>query len=285
MKRLLLDRRGVFGAGVLSAAIVVALAAPIVSTGDPAPPGDVVATRFLAPLATDVHGVFHPLGTDRLGQDVWTRLAYGARISLGVGALAVLLSVAIGLAVGAIAGYWRGPVRILLLGLTDFALALPRVVLLLLLAALWRPSAALVILVLGLTGWMSIARLVHGEVRSLAARPFVEGALALGVPSRRVLWRHILPNALTPVIVAAALGVGNAILLEAGLSFLGLGVRPPAPSWGNLIASGRDTLVNAPWVATAPGVALALVVVACTLLGDAIRDALEPTRSSSAPHR
>jgi len=119
---------------------------------------------------------------------------------------------------------------------------------------------------------MTIARLVHGEVRALAARPFVEGATALGAGRGRVLWRHILPNALTPVIVASALGVGNAIVLEAGLSFLGFGVQPPTPSWGNMIASGRDTLVNAPWVAAAPGLALALVVVACTLLGDAIRD-------------
>jgi peptide/nickel transport system permease protein len=121
---------------------------------------------------------------------------------------------------------------------------------------------------------MTIARLVHGEVRALAARPFVEGARAAGARPSRVLWRHILPNALTPVIVAATLGVGNAITLEAGLSFLGLGVQPPAPSWGNMIASGRDTLVNAPWVATAPGVALVLVVVACSLLGDAMNDSL-----------
>jgi peptide/nickel transport system permease protein len=278
VRRLLRDRRGIFGAAVLMVTVLAALAAPVVSTGDPATQRDVVATRFLPPLATDAHGVFHPLGTDRFGRDVWTRLVYGARISLGVGVLAVLLSIAIGLVVGAVAGFWRGPLRALLLALTDFTLALPRVVLLLLLAALWRPSAALVIVVLGLTGWMSVARLVHGEVRAIAARPFVEGARALGMRRLRVLWRHILPNALTPVIVAAALGVGNAIMLEAGLSFLGLGVQPPTPSWGNMIASGRDTLVNAPWVATAPGIALVLVVVACALLGDALQDALNPAR-------
>ncbi|HEX9282516.1 MAG TPA: ABC transporter permease [Gemmatimonadales bacterium] len=277
MRPLLRDRRAAFGAAVLAIVAVAALAAPLVSSGDPTAQRDVAATRFVPPLATDGHGMFHPLGTDRFGRDVWTRLVYGARVSLGVGVLAVLLSIAIGLAVGAAAGYWGGPVRALLLGVTDFALAVPRVVLLLLLAAVWRPSAALVIVVLGLTGWMSVARLVHGEVRALAARPFVEGARALGVARLRVLWRHILPNALTPVIVAAALGVGNAIMLEAGLSFLGLGVQPPTPSWGNMIASGRDTLVNAPWVATAPGVALVLVVVACTLLGDAVQDALNPS--------
>jgi len=278
--RLLRDRRGACGAILLAAVVLCAIAAPLVTTGDPNSQGDIVATRFLPPLANDASGAFHALGTDRFGRDVWTRLVYGARISVGVGVLAALLSVLVGLAVGAVAGYWRGPVSVVLLGATDFALALPRIVLLLLLAALWQPSTALVVVVLGLTGWMSVARLVHGEVRALAARPFVEGAVALGARRLRVLIRHVLPNALTPVIVAAALGVGNAITLEAGLSYLGLGVQPPTPSWGNMIASGRDVLVNAPWVATAPGVALVLVVVACTLLGDALRDALEPSAVS-----
>lgn len=274
---LLRDSRARFGIAVLVAALLVAVFAPMLAV-DPLVQRDIVATRFLPPLSTDLHGTFHLLGTDRFGRDVWARLAFGARVSLGVGLLAVLLSVAIGTIVGAAAGFWRGGVGMALLGLTDFALALPRVVLLLLLASLWQPSAMLVVVVLGLTGWMTIARLVHGEVRALSERPFVESALALGVKGRRVLMRHILPNALTPVIVAAALGVGNAIMLEAGLSFLGLGVQPPTPSWGNLIASGRDTLVNAPWVATAPGVALVLVVVAATLLGDAIRDRLDPAQ-------
>ncbi|HEV8510498.1 MAG TPA: ABC transporter permease [Gemmatimonadales bacterium] len=277
MTRLLRDRRGAFGTLILLVVLVCAALAPLVTSGDPRAQRDIVATRFLPPLTTDTHGGFHPLGTDRFGRDVWTRLVYGARISMGVGVLAVLVSLALGVAVGAVAGYWRGPVSVGLLGLTDFALALPRVVLLLLLAALWRPSTGLVVLVLGLTGWMSVARLVHGEVRALAARPFVEGAVAIGAQRLRVLARHILPNALTPVIVAAALGVGNAIMLEAGLSYLGLGVQPPTPSWGNMIASGRDTLVNAPWVATAPGLALVLVVVACTLVGDALRDVLDPS--------
>jgi len=274
--RLLRDRRGAFGAVILLIVLVCAVAAPLVTSGDPASQRDIVATRFLPPLSTDAHGAFHPIGTDRFGRDVWTRLVYGARISMGVGVLAVLVSLAIGVIVGAVAGYWGGPVSITLLGLTDFALALPRVVLLLLLSALWQPSTALVIAVLGLTGWMGIARLVHGEVRALAARPFVEGAVAVGARRLRVLARHILPNALTPVIVAAALGVGNAITLEAGLSYLGLGVQAPTPSWGNMITSGRDTLVNAPWVAMAPGIALVLVVLACTLLGDALRDVLDP---------
>jgi peptide/nickel transport system permease protein len=270
------DRRAVFGLAVLATAVAVALFAPVMA-GDPIAQGDIVATRFLPPLSSDLHGTFHLLGTDRFGRDVWARLAYGARVSLGVGTLAVLVSLLVGVAVGAAAGFWRGWPATVLLGLTDFALALPRVVLLLLLASLWQPSAGLVIVVLGLTGWMTIARLVHGEVRALAVRPFVEGAVGLGASDLRVLVRHILPNAMTPVIVAAALGLGNTIMLEAGLSFLGLGVQPPTPSWGNLIASGRDTLVNAPWVAAAPGVALVLVVVAATLLGDAVRDRLDPS--------
>jgi peptide/nickel transport system permease protein len=274
---LLGDGRARFGAAVLALAVAAALCAPLLAA-DPLLQRDIVATRFLPPLSTDLHGQFHPLGTDRFGRDVWARLLFGARLSLGVGTLAVLVSVAVGVLVGAVAGYWRGWASVVLLGITDFALALPRVVLLLLLASLWQPSAVLVVLVLGLTGWMTIARLVHGEVRALATRPFVEGAVGLGADGPRVLLRHILPNALTPVIVAAALGLGNAIMLEAGLSFLGLGVQPPAPSWGNLIASGRDTLVNAPWVATAPGVALVLVVIAATLLGDAVRDRFDPSR-------
>ena len=277
MSRLRRDRRAVFGIAVLSFVAGAGVAAPLISTGAPAAQHEVVATRFQPPLSTDRAGTFHLLGTDRFGRDVWTRLVYGARISIAVGGVAVLLSVAIGLVVGAAAGYWPGVPRVVLLGVTDFTIAVPRVVLILLLAALTRPSAGLVILVVGLTGWMSVARLVQGEVRALTARPFVEGALALGLSQRRVLARHIAPNALTPVIVSAALGLGQAITLEASLSFLGLGVQPPTPSWGNMIASGRDTLVNAPWVATAPGIALALVVVACTLLGDALQDALNPT--------
>ncbi len=276
MRELWSDRRAVFGLAVLLGAALVAVMAPALA-GDPVAQRDIVATRFLPPFTSDPHGGFHLLGTDRFGRDVWARLAYGARVSLGVGALAVLVSVLVGVGIGAAAGFWRGWTGTLLLGVTDFALALPRVVLLLLLASLWEPSAGLVILVLGLTGWMTIARLVHGEVRALAARPFVEGAVGLGASDLRVLVRHILPNAMTPVIVATALGLGNAIMLEAGLSFLGLGVQPPTPSWGNLIASGRDTLVNAPWVAAAPGVALVVVVVGATLLGDAVRDRLDPS--------
>jgi peptide/nickel transport system permease protein len=163
-----------------------------------------------------------------------------------------------------------------LMAITDTALAMPRIVLLLALVAMWEPSLALVILVLGFTGWMSIARLTRAEVKGLLHRPFVEAARVTGSSQLRLLRKHLIPNALTPVIVAAALAVGNAIMLEAGLSFLGLGVPAPAPSWGNMIASGREALVNAPWIAAIPGMSVALAVVACNLLGDGLRDALDP---------
>jgi len=266
------DPRAVGGMAILVLACAIALLAPLVATHDPAATGDVVATRFLPPLSADAAGQVHLLGTDRLGRDVWSRLAYGAQVSLATGLLATLIASLLGTGVGLVSGVWRGRVGTLLLGVTDFALALPRVVLLLLLAALWKPGGMLVIVVLGLTGWMSTARLVHGEAVAAMSRPYVAAARALGAHRVRLALRHVLPNVITPVIIAGALGVGNAIMLEAGLSFLGLGVQPPAPSWGGMIASGRDAIVNAPWVALAPGIALVIVVVGCTLLGDALSD-------------
>ena len=198
------DRRALFGGTLLAAAILVAALAPLITTGNPAGQHDVVATRLLPPGGTDHFGAFHLLGTDRLGRDVWTRLAYGARVSLAVGTLAVVLSVVLGVGVGGAAALVRGRLSTVLLGLTDFALAVPRVVLLLLLSALWAPSVTLVVLVLGATGWMTIARLVYTEALSLAARPFAESALALGSGRGRLMVRHLLPNLLTPIVVASA---------------------------------------------------------------------------------
>jgi peptide/nickel transport system permease protein len=268
------DGRARAGLLLLGLVVMVAVTAPLVTGFDPTAQPDVVATRFTPPFTRDGLGAFHLLGTDRFGRDVWSRLAYGSRVSLATGFLATGLAVAIGLAVGLAAGVGNPRLGRTLMAVTDFALAVPRVVLLLLLAALWEPSGVLVVLVLGLTGWMSVARLVYGEATALMARPFVTSARALGAGRPWLAITHVLPNSWTPVIVAAALGVGNAITLEAGLSFLGLGVQPPTPSWGAMIASGRDTLVNAPWVAIAPGAALVLVVVGCTLVGDALRDRL-----------
>lgn len=265
------DRRARIGAVIVSLIVVLAWLGPVVAPTDPIGQHDVVNTRFLSPGTTDIHGAYHLLGTDRLGRDVWSRLVHGARVSLAVGALTMILSLTIGISVGLVAGTAGRTVAALLLGLTDFALGVPRVVLLLLLAALWNPGALQVVLVLGATGWMPIARLVHAETRAQLARSYVQGAIALGAGRTRIMIRHVLPHALTPILAAVTLGIGNAITLEAGLSFLGLGVQPPAASWGTLIASGRDTVVNAPWVGLAPGVALVLVVIGCTLFADAVQ--------------
>ncbi len=272
------DARSVFGLAVLSGFALLGVLAPLLAPADPVLQTDVVATRFLAPLTVGPDGIRHLLGTDALGRDLFARLVYGARISLAVGFVAVGVSLALGVAVGVAAAMTGGVVERMLMAVTDAALAMPRIVLLLVLVTLWDQSLVLVVLVLGVTGWMGVARLARAEVRGLLGRPFVEAARASGQGRLRLLVHHLLPNAATPLIVAAALGVGNAIMLEAGLSFLGLGIPAPAPSWGNMIANGRDALVNAPWVATFPGLTVAVTVVACNLLGDGLRDALDPQR-------
>lgn len=261
---------GRIGLAILAVLAAAAVAAPWLAPVGPTDAGDVVLTRFLPPGAIDDSGIFHLFGTDRLGRDVWSRLLHGARISLLVATLATVVSVGAGVLIGGLAAVVSGRVSVILLGLTDFALALPRVVLLLLLAALWEPSAALVIVTLGLTGWMPIARLTYGESVVQLGRPYVEGSRALGGSRARIFVRHVLPNVAPSLLAATTLGLGNAISLEAGLSFLGLGVQPPTASWGTLIASGRETVVNAPWVGLVPGVALVLVVVGATLVADAL---------------
>jgi peptide/nickel transport system permease protein len=273
---LLADGRARAGVIMLGVLAIFAVLAPAIAPTDPIAQGDVVATRFLAPLAVDAAGVRHWLGTDALGRDLLGRLVYGARISLAVGLLAVTLSVAIGTAVGVIAAMAGGWIERALMALTDAVLALPRLVLLLALVTLWEPSFVIVVGVIGGTGWMAVARLARIASRRVLAEPYVDAARAAGVRSWRLVARHVLPNAVTPIAVAAALGVGNAIMLEAGLAFLGLGVPAPAPSWGNMIASGRDALVHAPWVATFPGLAVVAAVLGSNLLGDGLQQALDP---------
>ncbi len=259
---------------VLALLAAGAIVVPMIAASDPRAMGDVVAQRFLAPVTTDDRGVFHFLGTDRFGRDILARTMLAARISLIIGLLGSLLAGAVGIAIGAVAGWRGGFIDRFLMGTADALLAIPRLILLLVCAALWRPDTVTVVAVLVATGWMGVARLVRAEVLGIRTRPFVEAAAALGARPRRILWRHVLPNALGPAVVAITLGVGGAILLESGLSFLGLGVQPPQPSWGNMIADGRDAIVMAPWVALAPGLALIATVVASTLLGDALRDRL-----------
>lgn len=234
--------------------------------------GDVLATRLVPPLSRDQHGGWHLLGTDAFGRDVLLRLWIGARISLGVGVTGSALSGVLGIVLGALAGWRGGVIDRAIVALGDALLAIPRLVLLLVIASLWGPGLGVVITVLGVTGWMSVMRLVRADVQGVRALAYVEGAHALGVPSWRVLRRHVLPNAMGSALVAITLGVGNAILLESGLSFLGLGIQPPASSWGNMIAGGREWLLVAPWIALVPGIALMITVVACTVIGDALGD-------------
>ena len=257
--------------------VVLALACvvvPALATTDPLAIGDVLSLRLLPPFTNDVNGAFHLLGTDRFGRDLLVRMLMAGRISLAVGIAGSVLAAALGTGVGAVAAWTGGWVDRTLMALADALLAVPRLVLLLVCAALWQPGLATVIAVLVATGWMGVARMIRAEVLGVRAQPYVQSAVALGTPAWRVLWRHALPNALGPAIVATTLGVGNAILLESGLSFLGLGIQPPSPSWGNMIAGGRDLIVTAPWVAVAPGVVLILTVWAATLIGDALRDRL-----------
>ncbi len=271
------DRRIRWSLALLAAVAGAALLAPLAggAVGDL---GDVTARRFVPPFARTADGALHVLGTDRFGRDLLERMAMGARVSLAVGFLAALLSTALGALLGGVAGYAGGWADRAIGAVTDAALSVPRVPLLLLLVALYQPSVVLTVAAIGLTGWMTVARLVRAEVRSLKHRAFVEAARALGARPARVLVRHLLPHAMAPALVAAALGVGAAIQLEAGLSFLGLGIQPPTPSWGNLIAAGRDALVVAPWVALIPAAAVAAVVVACSLLADGLEARLAGDR-------
>jgi peptide/nickel transport system permease protein len=258
---------------------------PELAATDPREIGDVLARRLVPPFGRDSTGGWHLLGTDKFGRDIFARMMLAARLSLLVGIAGSLLAGGAGIALGAVAA-WRGGIADrLTMALADALLAIPRLVLLLVCAALWTPGASTVIAVLAFTGWMGVARLVRADVLGARAAPYVEAAHALGAPSRRVLWRHVLPNALGSGVVAITLGVGSAILLESGLSFLGLGVQPPQPSWGNMIADGRDLIVTAPWVALAPGIAIVITVLCCTLLGDALRDRLAGVRPVTVGER
>ena len=266
------DARLRAGSAILLVLAALSVVVPLATVGDPHSIADVLATRLVPPLARDLHGTRHWLGTDALGRDIAIRLWLAARVSLGVGIAGSLSAATIGIALGAIAAWRGGVLERGILAISDALLAIPRLILLLVISSLWGPGIGVVVCVLALTGWMSVMRLVRADVLGIRRLPFVEAALSLGIAPWRVLWRHVLPNALGSATIAITLGIGNAIVLESGLSFLGLGIQPPAASWGNMIAGGRDWLLIAPWIALIPGVLLVATVVACTLVGDALSD-------------
>lgn len=262
------NRFAMAGGIIVAALFVVSFLAPYVTPYDPA---TIDAYHVLLPPSAS-----HWMGTDELGRDVFTRVVYGARISLKVGFVAVGIAITIGTVVGLLAGYYGGWIDSLLMRFVDIMLCFPTFFLILAVIALLEPSIWYIMLIIGITGWMGVARLVRAEVLSIKERDYITAARSIGASNTRIIFRHILPNAAAPVLVAATLGVAGAILTESALSFLGIGVQPPTPSWGNILTSGKDYLEFAWWLSLFPGVAILVTVLAYNLLGEGIRDALDP---------
>jgi len=261
------NKMAMAGGAMVCVMFILAMIAPLLSSD----PGAVDISRQLQPPS------FHAwLGTDDLGRDVFTRIAYGARISLLVGFVAVGIATVIGILLGALAGYYGGWVDTIVMRFVDIMLCFPSFFLILAVIAFLEPSIWNIMMIIGLTGWMGVARLVRAEFMSLRNRDFVLAIRSLGASDRRIIFRHILPNALSPVLVSAALGVAGAILTESALSFLGIGVQPPTPSWGNMLIVGKQTLGTAWWLSFFPGVAILVTVLGYNLLGEGLRDALDP---------
>lgn len=262
------------GAIVVATAVLVALLAPLLAPVDPLE--QTLRARLKPPIWQPGGRPPHVLGTDEFGRDVLSRILYGARVSLAVGVLVVLVAAPFGTAVGLAAGYYGRAVETVLLRVADAQHALPGVLLAIIIVAALGPTILNLVVVLAVTTWVIYARVVFTSVRSLRERDFVASARALGSSDARLMWLHIFPNALSPIIVVSALQVGRVILLEAGLSFLGLGVPPPQPSWGGMLADGRNRLLVASWIATYPGLALALTVWGINMFGDGLRQRLDP---------
>ena len=266
--RLKRNRMAMIGLGLVLGLFMVSLLAPWLAPYDP---NSINLEQVLMPPSPA-----HYLGTDTLGRDVLSRIIFGSRVSLKVGFVAVGLATLIGLFVGALAGYYGGWVDQGLMRLVDLMLCFPAFFLILAVIAVLEPSIWNIMVVIGLTGWMGVARLVRAEFLSLREREFVTAARALGASDARLIMRHMLPNALAPVMVSATLGVAGAILTESALSFLGLGVQPPTPSWGNILTAGKDNIEIAWWLSVFPGLAILVTVMSYNLLGEGIREAIDP---------
>lgn len=256
------------GGGLIVLLSVVAVVGPVLTPYDPT--AQVLENRLQGP------SLAHPLGTDALGRDVATRIVYGARVSLALAVVATAVRVLVGTTIGLVAGTVGGFVDAALMRLVDVQLAFPALVLALVIAGALGPSLRNVLIALSVVGWASYARVVRGTVLEVRDRPFVEAARLFGTPRRRIVRRHLLPTVIAPVIVLATMNLGTIVLTAAGLSFLGLGAQPPTPEWGTMIAGGREYMRSAPWLVTAPGVAIMLTVIGFSVLGDGLRDVLDP---------
>jgi ABC-type dipeptide/oligopeptide/nickel transport system permease subunit len=264
------DKRAWFGGGVIALLVLLAIAAPLFARRDPF---GIDLINSLQPPSFS-----HWFGTDIQGRDVWARLVYGARVSLSVGIVSQGIALTLGIILGLLAGYYGKWVDELVMRLADVTLAFPTLLLLIALVAALQPSLTVVFITIGVVGWAGMARLVRGQVLVVRELEFVQAERALGAGDIRILLRHILPSVIAPVVIAGTLGVAGAIMAESSLSFLGLGVQPPTPSWGSMIADGRDLyqLRHAPWTSVFPGLAIGAAVLGFNLLGDALRDAIDP---------
>lgn len=270
-RRLLQHRGGQWGLAIITGLVLLALFAPLISRYSPTDQPDIVG------LANHPPSLAHPFGTDEASRDVLARVLYGARISLSVGMLSVLVSATLGTAFGLIAGFAGGRTEALMMRVLDACLSLPRVLVLIAILAVWSsvPVTGLV-LIIGLTGWFGVSRLVRAEVRSARNSEYVTAARAMGASPSRIIVRHLLPNVSGPILVSSALAVGNVIVLEAGLAFLGVGVKEPIPSWGSIFLESGSGITQNWWIALFPGLAIVITVLAFNMLADALRDVLDP---------
>ncbi|MCD8491142.1 MAG: ABC transporter permease [Geovibrio sp.] len=256
------------GASVVAFFVLVALFAPFIATHDPA---YIDFKSVLLPPSSEYY-----FGTDELGRDIFSRVVYGTRISLFVGFVAVGISVIIGTVLGLISGYFGGFIDTVLMRFVDIMLCFPSFFLILAVIAFLNPSVFNVMAVIGLTSWMGVTRLVRAEVMSVRTRDYITAARVQGVSTAKILFKHIFPNVFTPIFITATLGIAGAILTESALSFLGLGVQPPVPSWGNILTAGKDNIIFAWWLSFFPGMAIFITVLGYNLLGEGLRDVLDP---------